>query len=183
MASTPPLHHSAYGQGINRAHSPLLVQAVPWLSIMLATLLPLVLPIASAPLLPPVSFLMLVSWHQLRPGLLPIWAGLPLGLFDDLFSGQPFGSAILLWSLTMIAMELIEAQVPWRSVIVDWLAASLIIVLYLLATLGLANAGGGHILAMMIVPQIVISVLVYPLAGRLVSWLDQFRLTRFRTFF
>ncbi len=183
MASSPPLHHSAYGQGINRAHSPILVGAVPWLSVMFGTLLPLLLPIASAPLMPPVSFLILVSWRQLRPDLLPIWAGLPLGLFDDLFSGQPFGSAILLWSVTMIAMEAIEAQIPWRSVIIDWLAASVIIVLYLLATLGLANAAGGHVLAIMIVPQLILSILVFPLAGRLVSWLDNFRLTRFRTLF
>ena len=69
---------------INRAPSPFIARSVPWLSIMLASLLPAWLLIASAPVMPPIAFLMLLAWRQLRPGLLPVWAGLPLGLFDDL---------------------------------------------------------------------------------------------------
>lgn len=180
MDESPPLHHSAYTQGINRVHSPLLAGALPWLSIMLASLLPQWLPVATAPLLPPLGFLLLVSWRQLRPGLLAVWAGLPLGFFDDLYSGQPFGSAILLWSLTMIVMELVEARLPWRSFIFDWLAASAIIAVYLLASLGLANSAGGHIDAVMIVPQILIGALIFPLMGRMVAQIDRLRLTRFR---
>ena len=184
MATRPPdHHHSAYAQGINRGQSALLAYALPWLSIMLGTLLPGWLSIASAPVLPPIGFLMLVSWRQLRPGLLPVWAGLPLGLFDDLYSGQPFGSAILLWSSTMIMMEAVELGFPWRSFIVDWLMASAIIVAYLLASLGIANAGGGHVLLAQIVPQVLFAVLVYPLLGRVIGILDRARLARFRAFF
>ncbi len=183
MASRPPdLHHSAYAQGINRGQSPVLAYALPWLSIMLGTLVPGWLSIASAPLLPPIGFLLLMSWRQLRPGLLPVWAGLPLGLFDDLFSGQPFGSAVLLWSSTMMVMEAVELGFPWRSFIVDWVMAAAIIVLYLLSALGLANAGGGHVMFAQILPQVVFAVLIYPLAGRLVGILDRARLARFRTF-
>ena len=66
--------------------------------------------IASAPVLPPLGFLAFVAWRQLRPGLLPVWAGLPLGLFDDLFSGQPFGTAVMLWSIAAIVLDVIEAR-------------------------------------------------------------------------
>ncbi len=86
---------------INRAPSPFIARGLPWLSIMLASLVPGWLVIASAPVMPPLGFLVLVAWRQLRPGLLPVWAGLPLGLFDDLYSGQPLGSAVLLWSLAI----------------------------------------------------------------------------------
>ena len=66
---------------------------------------------------------MLLGWRMVRPGLLPLWAGAPLGAFDDLVSGQPFGSAILLWSLAMIAIELIETRFPWRGFWQDWFTA------------------------------------------------------------
>ncbi len=183
MATRPPdLHHSAYAQGINRGQSVVLAYALPWLSIMLGTLVPGLFSIASAPLFPPIGFLMLVSWRQLRPGLLPVWVGLPLGLFDDLYSGQPFGSAVLLWSATMMIMEGVELGFPWRSFIVDWLMASALIVLYLLSALGLANAGGGHVLLAHIMPQVLFAMLVFPLVGRLIGALDRVRLARFRTF-
>lgn len=181
MASRPPpTHHSAYSQGLNRANSPLLTLAVPWLSVMLGTLAPQWLAIASAPFMPPFGFLMFIAWRQLHPGLLPVWAGLPLGMFDDLFSGQPFGCAILLWSVTMIGMEVIEDRYPWRSFFVDWLSASAIILAYTTASLGLGNAGSGHVTLPMIMPQILLSILVYPLVGRVVGWLDIVRLLRFR---
>ena len=107
--------------GINRAPSPVLALATPWFSVMLASLLPSMPMITSAPVLPPLGLMLLLAWSQVRPGLLPIWAGLPLGAFDDLYSGQPFGSAILLWSLVMILLFFIEHRIPWRNFLLDWL--------------------------------------------------------------
>lgn len=176
------LHHSAYNQGINRVHSTILVVAVPWLSIMLASLVPQWLVFASFPVLPPFGFLVLLSWRQLRPGLLPVWAGLPLGIFDDLFSGQPFGSATLLWSVAMIAMEVIEARFPWRNFIVDWLGAAVFIIVYEVICLNFANSAGGNTALLVILPQTLLSVLLFPLCGRLVSALDRLRLLRFKVF-
>jgi rod shape-determining protein MreD len=104
---------------INRAPSPLIARGVPWLGVMLGTLLPTYATIASAPVLPPLAFLIFISWRQLRPGLLPIWAGLPLGFFDDLYSGQPLGSAVMLWSGAAIALDYVpgatsEPNGCWR---------------------------------------------------------------------
>ncbi|QZP07152.1 rod shape-determining protein MreD [Caenibius sp. WL] len=172
--------HSGQGSQINRAHSPFVALVVPWASIVLASLFPLLPLIASMPISPPMGFMMLLAWRLVRPGLLPIWAGFPLGLIDDLFSGQPFGCAILVWSLTLIALDVIETRFPWRGFLQDWLVASAAIASYILVCAFIAgswNIGLPTILA----PQLVLSILFYPLIGRLVAFLDRLRLRRFRT--
>ena len=87
----PRARSDHYGSRINRTQSPLRAGSVPYLSIMLGSLVPLLLIADVMPLLPPLGFLMLIAWRLMRPGLLPLWAGAPLGAFDDLVSGQPFG--------------------------------------------------------------------------------------------
>ncbi len=162
---------------INRAPSPLIARTIPWLAVALASMAPGWLMIASAPVFPPFGFLVYVAWRQLRPGLLPIWAGLPLGLVDDLFSGQPFGSAVLLWSLTAIALDEVELRLPWRNFLTEWLVAICLILAYIVLSTALANLTGARSSLHVVVPQIVISVFAYPLIGRLVALLDRFRLT------
>lgn len=161
---------------INRAPSPVLARGVPWLSVMLASLLPGWLFMASAPYVPPFGFLVLLAWRQLRPGLLPVWAGLPLGFFDDLYSGQPLGSAILLWSVAMIVLEVIELRFPWRNFALEWLLATALIVAYIVLSLGAANAAGGNAPLVVLAPQVILSVLLYPFVGRIVALLDRLRL-------
>lgn len=169
-----------YGSKINRTHSSALAQAVPWVSIMVGTVLPQLVIASAVPMVPPLGYLLLLSWRLVRPGLLPVWAGFPLGLFDDLFSGQPFGSAILLWSLTMLGMEVFEARFPWRGFFQDWLVAGLMAVAYLVAA---ALVSGGQVGATMLVvlgPQAAMSLVMIPVVSRLVAALDRFRLTRVR---
>lgn len=177
----PRSRSDAYGSRINRVHSPLLAYSVPWLSILVASLIP-VFPIATAlPYMPPLGFIMLLAWRMQRPGLLPVWAGFPLGLFDDLYSGQPFGSAIALWSLAMIALEVLETRFPWRNFLSDWITAAGLTIAYLL--LAMLFSGASLTLPMLVaaLPQVVASVLLFPLASRLVGRLDRFRLMRVRT--
>lgn len=176
----PRSRRDKFGSRINRDHSPILAHGVPWISVMLLSLVPFLPVIAPAPVLPPLAFLALLGWCFLRPGLLPPWAGLPLGLFDDLYSGQPIGSGILLFSLAMVAVELFEARFPWRSFLLDWLTAAILTVAYLLIA---ALISGGRVEALhltAIAPQAVISVLLFPLVARLVSLLDSLRLMRVR---
>ncbi len=169
-----------YGSKINRTHSPALAYAVPWITVMLASLLPQ-LPIASAvPLIPPLGFMTLLSWRLVRPGLLPVWAGFPLGAFDDLFSGQPFGCAIVLWSITMIGIELVEARFPWRGFFQDWIVAGIVVAWYLVIAALLSGGRIGFTALGVLVPQIVVSVVVIPIMSRFVAGLDRFRLTRVR---
>ena len=165
---------------INRAASPVLALTTPWLLVMLGSLSPFWPVIASAPVLPPFGFLLLVGWQQLRPGLFPVWAGFPLGLFDDLFSGQPFGSAIVLWSMAMLALDFIDHQFPWRGFVLNWLAASAFITAYLVLALQIANLGGGNSSPMVLLPQLAAAILIYPVAARLVALTDRFRLIPIR---
>lgn len=164
---------------INRAPSLVLAGGVPWASVVLGSLLPNWLVIASVPVLPPLGFLMFISWRQLRPGLMPVWAGLPLGIVDDLYSGQPFGSAVLLWSIAAITLDVVEARLPWRNFLTEWLVAAGLIVAYIVFSLGFANLAGASTPLQVIVPQIVIAILIYPLVGRLVAAFDRIRLTPF----
>lgn len=88
----PTARRDAYGSRINRAPLPLLVYTVPSVSVILASILTS-LPVASAvPFMPPLGFMTLLAWRLTRPGLFAVWAGFPLGLTDDLLSGQPFSS-------------------------------------------------------------------------------------------
>ena len=169
----------ALARQINRAPSPVVAVAVPWITVMLGSLAPAFPLIASSPILPPLGFMFLVAWRQIRPGLLPVWAGLPLGLFDDIYSGQPFGSAMLTWSVAMIVLDVIEARFPWRNFWQEWLVGSLMTGACLVAGVLFANAAGAATPTVLIAPQLVLAVLLYPLAGRLVAMFDRFRLLRF----
>lgn len=167
-------------RSINRAPMPALALSVPWLTIALASLLPTLPLIASAPLLPPLGYMMLIGWRQMRPGLLPIWAGLPLGAIDDIFSGQPFGSAILLWSLSMIALDVLEARFPWRNFVQEWVVATALMAAYILLNLGVVNLAGGSVMPQVVLLQLLLAVMMYPLVGRVVAACDRFRLLRFK---
>ena len=176
----PRARSDAYGRRINREHSPLVATALPWLSILVGSLLPLFFIATALPLMPPTGYVMLVAWRLVRPGLLPVWAGFPLGLFDDLFSGQPLGSGMFLWSLTMIAIEILDSRIPWRSFWQDWIAAGLTLLVYLLAAFLLSGAEAGVPALVALGPQAMLSVLLFPAAARLASGLDRMRLTRWR---
>lgn len=165
---------------INREQSPWRALTVPYASIMLASFLPAIFLATVMPIFPPLGFVMLIAWRVMRPGLLPLWVGVPLGAFDDLFSGQPFGSAILLWSLTMIALEILESRIPWRGFWQDWFVASLAIIGYVLLAILISGADLTPFLMFAAVPQIVFSVLFYPVLARMVARLDRYRLARSR---
>lgn len=176
----PRARADIYGQRINRAPYAWRVRSVPYASIMLGSILPVLLIADVMPLLPSLGFLMLLGWRMVRPGLLPLWAGAPLGAFDDLVSGQPFGSAILFWSLAMIAVELIETRFPWRGFWQDWFTAGVMAVIYWLATLLLSGAPVTAEMFLVALPQALLSILLYPILARMVAGLDRFRLARAR---
>ncbi len=176
----PQARRDPFGSKINRTHLPLLAFGLPWLTILLGSLTPWLPVIAPAPVLPPFGFVMLLAWRLLRPGLLPLWAGLPLGLFDDLYSGQPLGSGVLLFSLALIAIELIEIRLPWRNFWLDWLTASAILIVYLAVAAVLSGAELTFVQLRVILPQILLSIVLFPVVARLVARLDRLRLRRFR---
>lgn len=163
---------------INRAPSRTIGNLVPWLSIVLASAVGFAPVIASAPVVPPLAFMLLLAWRTLRPRLLPVWAGLPLGAIDDLYSGQPFGSAVLIWSLAMLAMEAVDQRFLWRGFIADWLAASVLLSGGLLLGAIVAGIAAGHIAPWIVLPQLALSIVLFPLMTQVVALLDRLRLVR-----
>lgn len=163
---------------INRAPSRTISNLVPWLSIVLASAVGFAPVIASAPVVPPLAFMLLLAWRTLRPGLLPVWAGLPLGAIDDLYSGQPFGSAVLIWSLAMLAMEAVDRRFLWRGFVEDWLAASVLLTAGLVMGAVVAGIASGRVAPWVIWPQLAVSIVLFPLVTELVALLDRLRLVR-----
>lgn len=176
----PAARSDRYGNRINRVTSPIRARTVPYVTILLGSLLPVLILADAFPIIPPLGYLLFLSWRIMRPGVLPLWAGVPLGIFDDLFSGQPFGSAVLLWSVTMIVLEIIENRFPWRGFYQDWFTASLAIIAYTFAAMVVSGANVTFYLALAVLPQAAISIMLYPAISRIVAGLDRFRLARSR---
>lgn len=138
-----------------------------------AAILPVV---AERPLLPAAGLMMLLGWRLLRPEIWPAWAALPLGLFDDLMTGHPPGTAPLLWTALFVALDVADRWIVWRTGVQDWAigAAGILFAGAGAFAIGLATGGGGTILTL--VPQILASILLLPLAQRLCARLDRWRL-------
>lgn len=150
-------------------------RALPWASVLGGSAMTAVVPVvASLPLMPPLGLILLLTWRLLARFSLRPWAAAPLGLFDDLVSGQPMGSAVLLWSLCFIAIELIEQRLVFRDFWQDWLIASGAIAFCLTAGRWLALPLGAHV-DTVLVAQIMSSAMLFPLTARGVAWIDRKR--------
>ncbi|HMO76710.1 MAG TPA: rod shape-determining protein MreD [Sphingopyxis sp.] len=160
--------------------SPLRRIGIPLATVMLASALPLMLPmVASSAILPPLGLLMFLGWQLLRTEMWPVWIGLPLGLWDDLFSGAAIGTAVGLWTLASIAIHYFAQRIYWRGFFHDWaLAALLIAVIQSLAALIAHPAAPAGQAALLVAPQIVIAALLVPLFLRMTGAFDNFRLKR-----
>lgn len=148
---------------------------IPAASVAAGSLVTIVPVIASFPLLPPFGLLMVLGWRLMRPAALPLWAPLPLGLFDDLVSGQPVGSAMLLWSLCAIGIDLVDQRMTERDFRLDWLLAAGAIGFCLMIGRMAATPISAHIDTVLLV-QIFASIMLYPLIARLIAWLDRKRI-------
>lgn len=152
-------------------------KATPIVSTMLASMLPLMLPIiAEGPVLPPFGLMVILAWRLLRPGFWTPWAPLPLGLFDDLASGQPLGSAMLSWTVAFLIIDLSERTLVWRDYVQDWFTAVLTLTGCIAAGYLFALFAGGAAPIYAVVPQILASMLIFPAVARLCARLDVWRL-------
>ena len=151
---------------------------VPLLSTVAAIALALLPIVAQAPLLPDFGFLMLITWRLLRPEIWTPRMALGLGLLSDLVTGHPLGQGMLLWTATFLAIDLIDRRLGFRDYWMDWLLAA--------AAILFETVGGWYIALLMqsdvrfavMLPQLGLSILAYPLAARLVLGLDRWRLMR-----
>ena len=144
---------------------------VPALSVVAGSALTLWPLIVTVPMLPPFGLLMLLGWRLTRSESLRVWAPLPLGLFDDLVSGQPLGSAMLLWTLCFFMIDLIEQRLVFRSFGQDWLIATGAVAFCLILGRSVTTPLGAHVDTVLML-QIAITALLFPLATRVCAMLS-----------
>lgn len=153
---------------------PARARALPWLTVMAGSLVT-AFPIgATLPLLPPFGLLMLLAWRLLAPLALRRWSPALLGLFDDCVSGQPLGSAMLLWTLVFFMIDLFDQRTLYRAFAQDWLIAAVAIAFCLIGGRLLATPLGAHV-DLVLLPQIIVTILLFPFAARLIAWVDRRR--------
>jgi len=142
------------------------------LSIVLGSLLTLLPLVATFPFLPPFGLLMLLAWRLHRADALRVWAPVPLGFVDDLVSGQPLGSAMLLWTLCFLAIDVLDTRLVWRDFWQDWLMAAGGIGFVLIAGRLLASPFSAHVDTALLM-QIIVTTALFPLAYQLALRLDR----------
>ena len=149
---------------------------VPLLSVMAASLVQTLPFTASAPTLPPIAFMLFISWRLIRSDLLPAWSAILLGFWDDVFSGQAIGSAVATWTLCALALDAIDDRLVWRDFRIDWLLGAAAIIIVLVGGAVLARAGDAADVARLVGPQCVWSILLLPVAMRIAATLDRWRI-------
>ncbi|MET0370129.1 MAG: rod shape-determining protein MreD [Sphingobium sp.] len=169
--------HLLHTTRLGRQPSRVRLDGTPVISVMLGSAVTILPVIAQSPIMPPFGLLIFLSWRLLRPDMWRAWIALPLGLFDDVMSGQPIGSAVFLWTLTLIAIDAVEQRLMWRDYKQDWAIAAAAILFCQLGGLLLAGyVGGGRAQLMLIAPQILWSILLFPFVARQCALIDRWRL-------
>jgi rod shape-determining protein MreD len=153
-------------------------RSVPWLSTvagMLVALLPIV---AEMPLLPDFGFLMLIAWRLLRPEIWTAPMALVLGLISDLISGHPLGQGMLLWTAFFLTVDLIDSRLGFRDYWMDWLIAAGALIFQTVGAWYIALLMHSDVRFAVMLPQLGLSVLGYPIVARSVVGIDRWRLMR-----
>jgi rod shape-determining protein MreD len=152
---------------------------VPLLSTLAAILLGAILPVvAASPWVPNLGFLILITWRLVRPEIWQAQAALGFGLAADLICGTPLGQSMLLWTLVFLAFDSLDSWLGVRDYWLDWAAAAAALLFHSLGVWYIALLMGSDTGFWIMVPQLALSVLAYPIAARLVLALDRWRLSR-----
>lgn len=152
---------------------------VPSLSTGAAILLGATLPLVpGSAWLPNLGFLMLITWRLVRPEIWRAQVALGFGLAADIVSGAPLGQSMLLWTLVFLGFDSLDSWLGVRDYWLDWAAAAAAILFHSVGVWYIALLMGSDTRLWIMVPQIVLSVLAYPVAARIVLALDRWRLAR-----
>jgi rod shape-determining protein MreD len=152
---------------------------VPLFSTLAAILLGAVLPwVAQSPWLPNLGFLILLTWRLMRPEIWPIWAAAGFGIVADIVSGSPLGQSTLLWTAIFLGLDSLDAWMGARDYWLDWAAAGAAILFHSVGVWYIALLMHSEVAFFVMVPQLVMSVLAYPIAARIILSLDRWRLAR-----
>jgi rod shape-determining protein MreD len=151
---------------------------IPAASVIAASLLAALPIVTSSGWYPDFGYLFLLSWRLLRSDPWPPWWAAPLGFVNDLFTGNPVGFSIALWSATILALDLIDRRTMWRDYWIEWGLATLFLALDGWLQWRLAAAVGARVPYMAMVPPLLVAICSFPLAAWVVSRIDRWRLGR-----
>lgn len=151
-------------------------RAVPPVSTLLGSALSALPVVADAPILPPLGLLTVLAWRLLRPELWRAWMALPLGLADDLLTGQVPGTAMASWTVLFLMLDALDERLLFRDYMLDWAIASVAICLVIAAAVLAAGLGIGQMPAFL--HQMALAILCFPMVERGCAALDRWRLRR-----
>ena len=150
----------------------------PTASVVIACLLVLLPVVSSTLLVPDFAFLVLIAWRLLRPEMWSPTAALGFGLFEDLVAGHPLGQSMALWTITFLAFDMLDAKLNFRDYWMDWFFAALAIIFHTFGSWYVARLMGNSAEFAVMLPQLGLSILGYPLVARVVLAIDRWRLSR-----
>jgi rod shape-determining protein MreD len=151
---------------------------VPLLSTVAAMLMALLPIVTNALWIPNIGFLILITWRLMRPEIWPAQVALGFGLAADLISGAPLGQSMLLWTLIFLGMDYADRLLGVRDYWLDWLLAAAAIAFHSAGVWTIALLSGAKVSPLLMMPQLCLTILAYPLAARIVLRLDRWRLAR-----
>jgi len=152
--------------------------AIPAVSVIVAALLSALPIVSTSGWYPDFGFLVLIAWRLLRSDPWPAWWAAPLGLANDLIIGAPLGMSVVLWSATMLLLDLIDRRTMWRDYWIEWALAAVLIAIHQWLQWRVAISSGARVPIAAMIPPLLLSVCVFPLGAWLVSRIDRWRLGR-----
>lgn len=151
---------------------------VPPLSVLAAILLSALPVIAQTGWFPDFGFLMLIAWRLYRADVWPSWWAAPLGAANDLLTGAPLGLSVTVWTLSMLALDLLDRRTIWRDYWIEWALAAILVLFSEFADWQVAAWMGARVPFSFMVPPILLSIAAFPVAAWIVGRLDAWRLGR-----
>lgn len=151
---------------------------LPAVSVILGTLLASLPIVVQTGWFPDFGFLALIAWRLFRADVWPSWWAAPLGLVNDLVTGNPLGLSVTVWTASMLLLDLLDRRTIWRDYWIEWALASVLILFSEAAQWQVATWMSARVPFTSMLPPLLISVAAFPVVARIVASLDQWRLGR-----
>lgn len=151
---------------------------VPAFSVAAASLVCVLPIVSSSGWFPDCGFLMLIAWRLLRADVWPAWWAAPLGLFNDLVTGNPIGLSVSLWTAAMLALDLVDRRTMWRDYWLEWALAAVLLFANEVAEWRVAQVMGASLPFATVLAPLLISIFAFPIAAWIVARIDRRRLGR-----
>ena len=155
-----------------------LARFIPAASVLAAAGLALLPIVTELGWVPDAGFLLLIAWRLLRGDVIPAWWAAPLGLVNDLLTGSPIGSSVVIWTTAMLLLDLLDRRTMWRDYWVEWGLAAVLLVGNETARWWVDGLMGAPTPYASLLPPILIAIFAFPLAAWAANRIDRWRLGR-----